>query len=210
MLSYNTLLIFVPTITLLVIIPGPDFAVVSQISLFEGKRSGEWAAVGVTLGICLHTLFAMAGISAILAESAFLFSMLKLVGAAYLFYIGAEAIWKSRSEPKNANEISIMRKSLSGWRSLTTGFLTNALNPKAILYFMALYPQFLVPDKGVAPQFFWMGAITAIICLLWYLILANLLQKIRVLFAKWSFRKWLMRTTGAIFICFGIKLAVSE
>ncbi len=212
MLSLETLAVFIPTIALLVILPGPDFALVSQISLFEGKRQGQAAAVGVTLGMCLHTLLAMLGLSAILAESAFLYSLMKYAGAAYLFYLGIGAIIKSARDPDSpVSERGITANvSKSSLHALKAGFITNALNPKAILYFMALYPQFLEQNAPISGQFLEMGVITAIIGVLWFMAVASLLAKIRRLFAQWSFRKWLLRITGGIFACFGAKLAFGD
>ena len=95
MLSLQNLLLFIPAITVFIMLPGPNFALVSQISLFEGKRQGEAAALGLTLGVCLHTLCAILGLSAILAECASLFAVLKYAGAAYLCYLGLQALIKS-------------------------------------------------------------------------------------------------------------------
>lgn len=215
MLSFETLLLFTPVITLLVIIPGPDFAVVSKISLLEGRGPGQAAALGVTLGICLHTLLAMLGISAILAQSALLFACLKYIGAIYLLYLGVKAIWQSFGQRTKGLVISAencpareSRQSL--WKAFYIGFLTNALNPKAILYFLTLYPQFLEPSGSVFLQFLEMGLISALVCVLWNLAVANLLGKIRVFFTSPKFQRWLMRATGGVFVIFGLKLAVQE
>lgn len=83
-------------------------------------------------------------------------------------------------------------------------------NPKAILYFMVLYPQFLNTDLPLSLQFLEMGVISALICLLWYIIVANLLTKIRFFFKSAKCQQWLMRFTGAIFIMFGFKLVAQE
>lgn len=212
MLSLENLLIFIPTITLLVILPGPDFAMVSKISLFNGQKPAQAAAIGVTLGMCIHTILAMLGLSAIVASSAILFTSIKYIGAAYLFYIGISELIKSgktkNSQSPNMPEDAINESRCS--RYFYAGFLTNVTNPKAILYFMVLYPQFLNTDLPLSLQFLEMGVISALICLLWYIIVANLLTKIRFFFKSEKCQQWLMRFTGAIFIMFGFKLVAQE
>lgn len=215
MLSVETLLLFIPAITLLVMLPGPDFALISKISLLEGRRQGQAAALGIAIGICLHTILAMLGLSAILARSATLFAILKYAGAAYLLYLGVKALIQSLSaSPKQAVEADAVPLAEHAdtrlWKHFQTGFLTNALNPKAILYFMVLYPQFLDSSAPVFTQFLEMGLITAGICIAWFGSMAYLLGKIRHLFASDRFQRWLLRLTGGIFIAFSAKLAMQE
>ena len=89
MISLENLLLYVPLAAILVILPGPDFALIAKISLLDGRRQGQAAACGVALGIVIHTSAAMLGISAIIAQSVFLFSILKYVGAAYLLWLAS-------------------------------------------------------------------------------------------------------------------------
>lgn len=92
MISLDNLLLFVPMAAILVMLPGPDFALIAKISLMNGRPQGQAAAVGVALGICVHTSAAMLGISAIIAQSVLWFSVLKYVGAAYLVWLGVQAL----------------------------------------------------------------------------------------------------------------------
>lgn len=214
MLSLENLLLFVPTMGLLVILPGPDFALVSKIALFQGRRHGEYAALGVAAGICVHTLLAMFGISAIIASSATLFTLLKYAGAAYLCYIGFMSILQScRHSAMNAVLEENIDKGANAplhSRSLWAGFLTNVLNPKAVLLFMVMLPQFISPDRPLVGQFLEMGLVTAFLCLAWYLFLANMLARVRRLFTRPSFQRFLQRLTGGIFILFGLRLALAK
>ena len=97
MISLENLLLYVPLAAILVILPGPDFALIAKISLLDGRRQGQAAACGVALGIVIHTSAAMLGISAIIAQSVFLFSILKYVGAAYLLWLGIHALRQGRA-----------------------------------------------------------------------------------------------------------------
>lgn len=215
MLTIENLLLFIPTMALLVILPGPDFALVSKISLVQGKRHGEFAAVGVAAGMCIHTILAMFGISAIIASSATLFRILKYAGAVYLCLLGISSIRHSfnkgfQTQLLNDYDADRMFTESPYGRSLAAGFLTNVLNPKAILSFMVLLPQFISTDRPLIGQFFQLGLISAFLCAAWYLFLANLLAKIRGIFKRPAFQRWLNRATGGIFIMFGLRLALEE
>lgn len=213
MLSLENLLIFVPTIAILVALPGPDFAIITKISIFDGKKAAQSAAVGVTLGMCVHTILAMLGLSAIVASSALLFSIIKYAGAAYLFYVGISELIKSskiKTLPVQPMTENGHIKENTNIRYLYAGFLTNVLNPKAILYFMVLYPQFLDSSSPIYYQFLEMGIITAVICIIWYLVVASIFTRIRSFFTSAKCQRWLMRFTGAIFVGFGFKLMAQK
>lgn len=189
MVPLENLLLYIPLAALLVMLPGPDFALITRISLTEGRGSGQAAACGVALGIMVHTSAAMLGISAVIAQSVTLFTLLRYAGAAYLCWMGFHA--------------------LRG-RAFRQGFLTNALNPKAVLFFLTMLPQFLDPHAALWPQFLELGGIMAFFCLGWFVLLASLLHRIRRLFARPSFQAWLHRLTGLIFICFAFRLALEK
>ena len=215
MLTLENLLLFIPTIGLLIMLPGPDFALVSKTSLFQGRRHGEFAAIGVAAGMCVHTLLAMFGISAIIASSATLFMILKYAGAAYLCYLGAMSIIQGfspegRQQDFEWDRAGIAKVERPRSHSLWAGFLTNVLNPKAILYFMVLYPQFLSSDRALAGQFLELGLISAFLCAAWYLFLANMLARVRKAFMRPSFQRWLHRVTGGVFVMFGLRLALDN
>lgn len=231
MISPENLLLFVPLAALLVILPGPDFALIAKISLLDGRPRGQAAACGVALGIVIHTGAAMLGISAIIAQSVLLFSMLKYAGAAYLLWLGAHALRQSRAvgqavlrtaplpgrEP-GSPDVPTPHGQAPGpgqakgglWSAFKQGFLTNLLNPKAVLIFMTFLPQFMNPRLPLAPQFLELGAITSALCLFWYVPLAYILGQVRRTFENPRFQQWLQRCTGVLFIAFGLKLAASH
>lgn len=213
MLPLENLLLFVPAMALLVMLPGPDFALVSRVALLEGARAGKAAACGVALGITVHTACAIAGISAIIAASAPLFQLLKYAGAAYLFWLGIQA-FRQKAQPIEAGGEQGTQGArghhVSLRRAFRQGFLTNALNPKAILIFLTLLPQFMAADVAAAPQLLEMGVIIAAECLVWYLFLAQILGRVRRVFANPRFQLWLHRVTGAVFLGFGLRLALAR
>ena len=256
MISLENLLLFVPMAALLVMLPGPDFALIAKISLLNGRPQGQAAACGVALGIGVHTTAAMLGISAIIAQSVLWFNALKYAGAAYLIWLGIQALRHGRQTsaavvkvaPKtddlppsqhanslhadslhkdgpradNAHGAAPAHKAtvkpaaparLTGrqwWSFFRQGFLTNTLNPKAVIIFLTFLPQFMNPHAPLAPQFLELGAILSVLCLIWYIPLAYMLGRVRHIFENSRFQLWLQRFTGFIFIAFGLKLAAAQ
>ena len=219
MISLENLLLFVPMAALLVMLPGPDFALIAKISLMNGRPQGQAAAVGVALGICVHTTAAMLGISAIIAQSVLWFSILKYLGAAYLIWLGIHALRAGqcvsqavvRTAPQHEAMRPAPRLSLRQWlHFFGQGFLTNALNPKAVLIFLTFLPQFMDPHAPLAPQFLTLGGILSGLCLFWYVPLAYMLGRVRHIFENSRFQKWMQRCTGLVFIAFGLKLATAQ
>ncbi|MDY3809647.1 LysE family translocator [Desulfovibrio sp. PG-178-WT-4] len=224
MISLENLLLFVPLAAILVMLPGPDFALIAKISLLDGRPQGQAAACGVALGIVIHTSAAMLGISAIIAQSVFLFSVLKYIGAAYLFWLGVQALRQSQAVVRTAplpgrdaeeNPEEAARPVPRPTRALLRrafkqGLLTNILNPKAVLIFLTFLPQFMNPHMPLAPQFLELGGIMSALCLCWYVPLAYMLGHVRKAFESSRFQQWLQRCTGVVFIAFGLKLAAAH
>ena len=223
MISLDNLLLFVPMAAIFVILPGPDFALIAKISLMNGRPQGQAAAVGVALGICVHTTAAMLGISAIIAQSVLWFSVLKYVGAAYLVWLGILALRAGRraGQPVSAAVVKTAHQphadpaadsmNLRRWlHFFGQGFLTNALNPKAVLLFLTFLPQFMDPHTPLAPQFLTLGSIMSGLCLFWFVPLAYILGRIRHIFENSRFQMWMHRCTGLVFIAFGLKLATAQ
>ena len=223
MISLDYLLLFVPMAAILVMLPGPDFALIAKISLMKGRPQGQAAAVGVALGICVHTTAAMLGISAIIAQSVLWFSVLKYVGAAYLVWLGILALRAGRraGQPVSAAVVKTAHQphadpaadsmNLRRWlHFFGQGFLTNALNPKAVLVFLTFLPQFMDPHAPLAPQFLTLGSIMSGLCLFWFVPLAYILGRIRHIFENSRFQMWMHRCTGLLFIAICLKLATAQ
>ena len=247
MISLETLLLFIPMAAILVMLPGPDFALIAKISLLNGRPQGQAAACGVALGICVHTAAAMLGISAIIAQSLLWFSILTYIGAAYLIWLGVQALRHSgavsaavvKTAPSDggnacphvpadtrgaahnpaahpgansaAHPAAQARLSpRQWWKFFWQGFLTNALNPKAVIIFLTFLPQFTNPHAPLAPQFLELGGIMSALCLFWYVPLAYMLGRVRHVFENSRFQLWLQRFTGFVFIAFGLKLAAAQ
>ena len=125
--------------------PGADFAVVLKHASTSGRRGGLRAALGVTAGFAMHATAAAAGIGALLLTSAVAFTTVKLIGAAYLVYLGVRALWSAVVRGRPTQPLHQRQRSA---RPVREAFLVNALNPKVVLTYLALMPQFLPADSA--------------------------------------------------------------
>lgn len=200
--------VFLATGFLLNLTPGQDTFYILGRSISQGRSAGVASALGISSGALVHTFGAALGLSAVLAASASAFLGLKLIGAAYLVYLGARMIFSRAS----AASIPISFESASFSAIYRQGLLTNVLNPKVALFFLAFMPQFIAadsPNKFLAfttpgLSFVTTGTIWCF-CLAWF---ASLLgDRLR---GSTTFADILNRTAGALFIFLGIRLAVTK
>ncbi len=206
--EYFTELIAVISITMLTIItPGPDFIIVARNSLAYSRRSGVMTAAGVATAVWIHVAYTLAGIGLILSQSIFLYSLIKYLGAAYLVYLGVSCV-------KGAgNSVSVeaqkSSQSITSFRSYQMGFLNNALNPKATVFFVSLFTQLVSTTTPLSVQIIY-GAIVSISCFVWFSCVAMFLntQEIRHFFLK--IQKHIERVMGGVLIAVGLKVASSS
>jgi len=203
-------LTFLVAALLLNLSPGPDIALIVGHTLKNGRRAGLTAMLGIWLGAFAHVVFAVVGLSAILMTSATAFTVLKYVGAAYLVWLGIQAIRGAAGASqalasKNPVETSLVR-------IFRQGFLIDLLNPKVAVFFLAFLPQFVVVGAGpVSLQLFAHGGLIIVVAaliepplvLIGDRMARNLRQNTRLL-------GWLDRGLGAILIALGVRLAVAE
>jgi RhtB (resistance to homoserine/threonine) family protein len=211
MLGIHDLPLFIASGLLLNIAPGPDSILIMTRSATQGWRAGSAAALGIGAGTCVHVLAAALGLSALLSTSAMAFSIVKWIGAAYLVYIGLMMLLSRRRDAALAGEAAIL--AAQPYRKIfVQGFLTNVLNPKVALFFLAFVPQFIdpqAPHKAMA--FIALGAIFNFNGMLWCnsLALFTAFASRRLTIAG-ALSQWLNRGIGALFLSFGVKLALSD
>lgn len=193
---------------LLVVTPGPDFAVVVPNAL-RGRRAGIATALGTGSGLAVHAGIAAAGLSAIVLTSDRAFSIVKYLGAAFLILLGIRALWKSRGTHQD-KKASTFKPShpLPLRRAYRQGLLVNVLNPKAPLIYLSIMPQFLQPHVSTTAQLLAMSGILVGIALVWYVLLTFLVTVLRPMIEQ--FRAWIDRVTGAILITLGIRVALES
>ncbi|MCB1559227.1 MAG: LysE family translocator [Alphaproteobacteria bacterium] len=195
-----------------VISPGPDFVMAVRNSIIFSRRAGIWTAIGFALGVLVHVTYTIFGISAIIAQSVLLFNLIKWAGALYLIYFGIKAL-QSKGMGKKAVEDAtsghLRNNNMSDFQALRSGFLTNCLNPKATLFFLAIFSQIISPETPVLWQIIY-GLTCAIMVFIWFALVALILNQgpIRNAFLKAT--KWIDKTCGALLIALGVKVAISQ
>lgn len=215
-MSTESLLLFVVAGLLLNLTPGPDVLYIVTHALRSGARAGMVAAVGITAGCFVHIFAAAAGVSALMAASAMAFTVLKWIGAGYLVYVGlklltAKAESAIKLEAAHARSVD-MNGRFDAKTIFLRGFWTNVLNPKVALFFLAFVPQFITPTiEHKALAFLLLGLLFntngLFVNIGWALAAAWLAGRAALVQRSMH---WLDRIAGAMFIGFGIKLALSE
>ncbi|WP_116771140.1 LysE family translocator [Maribacter litoralis] len=200
---------FMISALLFIMTPGLDTFFVLNKSIAQGKRSGIQAALGVNVGVLTHTLFAALGISVLLAKSAFAFAAVKYLGAAYIIYLGG-ATFRKKSDLADLEARTEDEKNVKS--DFWSGFLTNSLNPKVALFFIAFFPQFIAVNEMQNPvPYVLLGITYAIIGVVWYIILtlcASIFSsKIK---DNPNAGKLLNKIGGLAFIAMGIKIVLSK
>jgi threonine/homoserine/homoserine lactone efflux protein len=200
--------LFIAAGLLLNVTPGADLALIGARSAGHGFRSGAAAALGVGAGCFVHVAAAALGLSALIASSATAFTVLRWVGAAYLVWLGIGMLRNGGT----AAATSAPSPAMSAWRSFVQGFLTNALNPKVALFFLAFLPQFIdadAPNKGWA--FVALGTVFAVNGTIVNVAFAALVARVSHAFSgPGSIGGWVSRGVGVLFVALGVRLAFFE
>jgi threonine/homoserine/homoserine lactone efflux protein len=206
----HDLWLFVLAGLLLNITPGPDTLYIVGRSSTQGWRAGAVAALGIGTGALVHVCAAALGLSALLAASATAFTAVKFIGAAYLMYVGVSLILSKSSTRPSPTAASNRQTSLRG--IFFQGFLTNVLNPKVALFFLAFLPQFVLSDAPSKPlAFLFLGVIFDFNGTLWNLFVAWSTARISSRLATGNlFKKWFNRCVGGLFVCVGLRLALAH
>ncbi len=186
--------------------PGPDLLIVLRNALGAGRQSGLYTAMGIAVAIYIHVAYSMLGIALIISQSIILFNIVKYAGAAYLVWLAYKA-FKSKGWNVHAEHAQNPEKTFI--QSFSQGFITNALNPKATLFFLALFTQIMEPSTPLLIQF-WYGSICAMTALCWFSIVAVCLTHapIRARLAAASI--WIDRLTGIAFIALAARISLSK
>ncbi|WP_447400698.1 LysE family translocator [Vibrio harveyi] len=201
---------FLIAITILTLTPGLDTALVIRNTSRAGLKDGCMTSLGICFGLFVHAFFSAVGISAVLAQSAELFQMVKMVGAAYLIWLGLSSL---RALMKSNGGIAVSEQThqaYSGKRSFREGFLSNVLNPKTAVFYLAFLPQFVNPEGSPLMQSMLMASIHFMIAMVWQCGLAGALNSAKSLLKNASFMKWMEGATGAVLVALGVKLLVEK
>ncbi len=208
MFGIHDFALFITAGILLNLTPGPDTVYILGRSIAQGREAGIASAFGISVGSIFHTTAAALGLSAILATSALAFGTIKLLGGAYLIFLGTKMVLERRKQlslPSNFRR----RTSLAAFRQ---GILTNILNPKVALFFLAFLPQFIDPASNAKiAAFITLGLTFVTTGTIWCLILAwfasAFSERLR---SNETISQWLNRTAGALFVFLGLRLATTK
>jgi threonine/homoserine/homoserine lactone efflux protein len=207
MFTLTSLAIFMSATLALNLAPGPDMLYVSTRSLAQGRRAGIVSAFGIAAGSAVHTIAIASGLAALLAAVPVAYEIVRLVGAAYLIWLGIQAI-RAKSSPLTGQEVA----PATDWIIFRQGMITNVFNPKVALFFLAFLPQFADPAHGpVALQIVVLGCLFN---------LSGTIVNVAVACLASSIRRWLLPgnrgeavfrwLTGTVFIGLGLRLALAD
>jgi threonine/homoserine/homoserine lactone efflux protein len=204
-----SLLSFALFAAVLTVTPGLDTMFVVRTAAVSSRRAAFAAAVGIGLGCLCWAAASGLGITALLTASSVGYDVMRWVGAAYLCYLGARTLWRTRSATgPGAVDLEVPRRGVVA--SFRIGLLTNLLNPKVGVFYLAALPQFL--PHGVSPlaASLALGAVHDIEGLIWFSGLIFVVRRAAAWFVRPSVRQWLDRITGVVFIGFGLRLALAR
>ena len=213
MMTVDNLGLFIASGVLLNLSPGPDVLYIVSQSLRSGVKAGLAAVMGITAGCCVHMAAAAFGVGLLLATSTLAFNALKWVGAAYLVYMGVQLLWSRATDPAHeALQPPVQVEVVDLKKIFFKGFVTNLLNPKVALFFLAFVPQF-IPVHAAEPTltFILLGCLFnlngLLVGMVWAWAAAGLAQ--RASRVQKSLQK-LDRIAGLMFVGFGVKLALAD
>ncbi|WP_269931908.1 LysE family transporter [Aminobacter sp. HY435] len=195
----------------LMVMPGADFVMVVRQSVVHGRRAAIITSVGIGVSLLFHVSYTILGIGLIVSKSLLVFSLLKWAGAAYLVYLGIKAL---RAGPMETVSLDVPEgtepaKQVSAARCFLTGFVTNALNPKAVLFFLPLFTAMVSHQTPAAVKGVY-GLLMAVVLIAWFVGVSMFftMASVRERFVAWG--RWFNKATGMIFIGLGIKLATTQ
>ncbi|WOC16239.1 LysE family translocator [Pseudochrobactrum sp. MP213Fo] len=203
---------------ILLVAPGADFALIVRQSIVHGRRAAFITSLGIGASLMFHISYTILGIGLIVSQSLFLFSLIKWAGAAYLFYLGVKALREKPLSSADADKMlpadpaelpAANTRTISAKRCFTMGFITNALNPKAVLFFLSLFSSLVSHETPTLIQATY-GLLIAFIVIGWFAIVTLFftLEPVRKRF--FALGAWFNRVTGMVFIGLGIKLASQQ
>lgn len=205
--------LFMLAVFLLNVTPGPDTAYIVGRSVSQGRVAGLMSALGVSAGCCVHVLAVAFGLTALLAASTVAFTVIKVVGACYLIYLGGRMLLtppeRDDAPAESAQQAAAAKRPRPLKALFMQGFLTNVLNPKVVLFFLSFFPQFVDPHAShKAAAFLALGVVFIAMSTVWNSMVAWVAASVtRRVAGKPGIKRWLDRVVGTAFIGLGARLA---
>ncbi len=210
----SKLIAFLGISSLLVITPGPDMAMVTKNALRLGRRGALLTTLGIVSAILVHTAAAAFGLAVLLRTEAGIFTIVKLCGAAYLLYLGMQALWSSvrsgTGDSNAADGVDAPTAQPSGLSAYRQGMLSALLNPKLLVFFATFLPQFVVPGRPALPQMLVLGLLFDLLGLTWLTSYGLFVTRMRDFFRSPRVRRRMERVTGAVLVALAGRLALDR
>ena len=203
-----TLIAFAGISLLLAVTPGPDMAVVTKNALAHGRRGVILTTTGIALALVIWTTATAAGVSAVVRSSGELLFILKLIGAAYLVYLGTRTLIDSRR--LHADLLADALGAAPARVIFRQGFLSALSNPKLGVFFVTFLPQFVTPGQQLFPRLLLLGSIFAVIGWTWMNVYGFFVTRMREFITAPRVRQWMERVTGVVLVGFGVRLAAER
>lgn len=206
-MAWSEILTFILVASLLVASPGPNGVLIAKTVPTSGRRAGFASVAGIVTGFYLHGALSVLGISIILVQSATAFALVKYLGAIYLGWIGIKALYAAFKGIECAHKLTPARRSRTLATAYMEGLLTNALNPKVSMFYLAAFPQFITVGETTAAASFLLVVVHSMIAATWFGAMVMLFAKLAKAARGETFQRWLKGLTGIVFLGFGLKLA---
>lgn len=202
---------FLIAITLLSMSPGVDTLLVIRNTARGGIRDGVLTSLAICCGLFVHATISALGISLILLQSAWAFSALKMAGAAYLIWLGVNGLLAARrGNGLPLGAVQGERQAVPLWRPLREGLLSNVLNPKTVVFYMAFLPQFIAPTDPALLKSLWLAGVHFVIANVWQIAMVFMVGSAGRWLGSRLFARALNGATGAVLILFGFRLALER
>lgn len=206
-MDWMNLLSFAAVAALLVVSPGPNGVLIAKIVPGSGRAAGFAAVGGFIVAFFLHATFSILGISAIIMASSKAFLIIKMLGAAYLCWIGFKALRDAWRGAPRIEQTATANRQQSLRASFFEGLLTNGLNPKVSMFYLAAFPQFISVGEGAVSGAYALAAVHAGMNAIWFGGMVILFSRLSQFAGGAAFQRWLKGITGVVFVGFGVKLA---
>ncbi|EKO3656662.1 LysE family transporter [Vibrio metschnikovii] len=193
---------------LIVVSPGADFVLVLKNSLNQGRQAGIYSAIGISLAISIHIAYSMLGISYLISQNEWLFSLIRYLGAAYLVYLCLKGIFSSSHQPQNNAPQYTATQPV--WTFFLQGFLCNVLNPKTMLFFLSIFSQVIDPDLATQHLALMYGGYMIALHGIWFSIVAVLFTSPKLQALLLGVKHRLNQACGIGLVLFGTILGLKS
>jgi RhtB (resistance to homoserine/threonine) family protein len=204
------LLVFIGVAAIVILVPGPDTAVVTKNVLVHGRRAALGTSLGVSAGLSVWTLAAAVGVASVVRASVVAFTVLKLIGALYLVWLGVQALRAAGHTEFGARPASADKRAMGARGGFRQGFLSDLANPKIGIFFTSLLPQFVDPGHSVLLPFLALGSVFVLMTVLWLSAYCLIAARAATTLQRPRVKAAMDRFTGIVLIALGLRLAIEH